>query len=260
MRVPRIIPCLSLRGSGFVKTEKFKNPKYLGDPINIVKIFNEKEVDELMVVDIAATTEQQQIKWPLLKQLASECFMPVGYGGGVRNLDDVHQLFAIGFEKVSLSSSALSDRPLVEAAAARYGSQSIVATIDVRKTLFGSYDVVTHSGTKKRGLDPAVAAKSLADAGCGEIVVNSVDRDGTYEGYDLQLISLVANAVGVPVVALGGAKSLLNLIEAVEVGGASAAAAASFFVYHGPHRAVLINVPSPTEIKEEFRRFRAIGK
>lgn len=245
----RVIPCLLLRGSGLVKTVRFRDPKYLGDPINVVKIFNDKEVDELVLLDVLATVEGRRPPFDLLEQIASECFMPLCYGGGVRGMDDVRALFELGVEKVSLNAAAVEDPALIEAGAATFGSQSIIASIDVKRRLLGRYEVVTHRGEKGTGLDPVAFARTVEARGAGEILLTSVDRDGTMGGYDLELIRRVSEAVRIPVVACGGAGSVADLGRAVREGGAAAAAAGSIFVFHGPHRGVLINYPSPAEIR-----------
>jgi cyclase len=238
----RVIPCLLLQGEGLVKTITFKNPIYLGDPINIVKIFNDKEVDELVLLDIRATIEK----------IASECFMPLGYGGGIRNVEDMKNLFSLGVEKISINSCAVESPDLIKKATEIFGSQSIVISIDVKKSWLGKYEVVTHGGKRRTGLDPVLFAKQVENLGAGELLLNSVERDGTMQGYDLKLISLIANAVNIPVVACGGAGKLEHLADAVLKGGASAAAAGSFFVFNGPHRAVLISYPLPQELKRIF--------
>jgi imidazole glycerol-phosphate synthase subunit HisF len=245
--VNRIIPCLLLRGGGFYKTTQFKKPVYLGDPLNILRIFNEKEVDEIAILDIAATVEQRAPNYELLQDLASECFMPLAYGGGVRTSDQIKRLVQIGFEKVILNSAAVERPDLITAAAKAIGSQSVLVCIDARKTLLGRYEVMTHGATRKTGLKPEEWARQAAERGAGEVLVNAVDRDGTMTGYDLELVSRVADAVGVPVVASGGARSVNDFAAAV-AHGASACAAGAMFVFQGRHRAVLINVPSRREI------------
>jgi cyclase len=245
---PRIIPCLLLDRTGFYKTTRFKNPVYLGDPINILKIFNEKSVDEIAILDIGATPAKRGPNFELLKDLAGECFMPLAYGGGITSVVEMKRLFQIGFEKVVLNS-VLADNPgLLAEAAAVFGSQSVVACIDVKRTLFGGYEVVTAGGRRKTGRAPADWAQELASRGAGEIIVNSVDQDGTLAGYDLNLIKLVAGAVTVPVIASGGARSVQDFRDAVKQAHASACGAGAMFVFQGKHRAVLINVPSEQEL------------
>jgi cyclase len=248
----RIIPVLLLRDGGLVKTVKFKRPTYLGDPINIVKIFNDKEVDELVLLDIAASVERRRPPFDLLAQVTTECFMPLCYGGGVRTLKDVRTLVALGVEKIALNSYAVERPAFLREAADLVGSSSVVASIDVRRKLFGGYEVVTLGGRKSTGLDPVSFAEVAERCGAGELLLNSVDRDGTMRGYDLELVRRVTAAVGVPVVACGGAGSVADLAAVVRAGGASAAAAGSLFVFQGPHRAVLVNTPAESELRSAF--------
>lgn len=246
----RIIPVLLLKGSGFYKTTRFRDPVYLGDPINILRIFNEKEVDEIAILDIDATPAGRGPNFPLLQDMASECFMPLAYGGGINSVAEIKRLFQIGFEKVVLNS-ALFDRPsLVTEASQMFGSQSVVVCIDVKKSLLGGYQVVAASAKTKTTWKPVEWACRAAELGAGEIIVNSVDRDGLMEGYDLELISRVAGAVSVPVVACGGARGVQDFADAVKKSHASACAAGAMFVFQGRHRAVLINVPSAKEIQK----------
>ena len=248
----RVIPCLLLKGNGFYKTTKFKNPVYLGDPINILKIFNDKEVDELLVLDIGATSMQKEINMTLLRDFASECFMPLGYGGGIRNIDQMKAIFQLGFEKVAVNTAACENPDLITQGANAFGSQSVVVSIDVKRTLLGSYEVMTRAGNKKTGRHPVDYAMEMEARGAGELLINAIDRDGTMEGYDLKLVKLVSAAVTVPVIACGGAGNVKHLGAAVKEAGASAAAAGAMFVFQGPHRAVLINVPSSAELKSVF--------
>jgi cyclase len=248
----RVIPCLLLQGNGFYKTTKFKKPVYLGDPVNILKIFNDKEVDEIFVLDIGATVRQTGINIELLKDFASECFMPLGYGGGIRNIDQMKAVFQLGFEKVAINTAAYENPDLITQGANIFGSQSIVVSVDVKKSLLGKYEVMIHAGNKKTGRDPVEYIKEMQSRGAGEILINAIDRDGTMEGYDLKLVKAVAAAVKIPVVACGGAGNIGHLGAVVKEAGASAAAAGAMFVFQGPHRAVLINVPSPEELISIF--------
>lgn len=249
MLKPRVIPCLLLRGRGLYKTVKFTDPKYVGDPVNAVKIFNEKEVDELILLDITATPEQRGPNYALIEDIASECFMPLSYGGGVTSMDQVRRLHRLGVEKVSLNTAAFNDRQLVREACDTFGSSSVIAAIDVRKTLFGKYEVWTGCGRVNTKVDPVGYAEELAELGVGEILVNSIDRDGAMAGYDLPLLTKIAARVDTPVIACGGAGSLEHIREVLTGAQVSAVAAGSLFVFHGKHKAVLINYPSPGELE-----------
>ena len=247
---PRVIPALLLKGQGLVKTVKFKEPKYLGDPINIVRIFNDKEVDELVLLDITATPEKRGPQFDLLKNIAGEAFIPLAYGGGIRSMNDVRKLLSIGIEKLIMNTSAVETPLLVREVADHAGSQAAVVSMDVKKGLLGKYEVLTHCGQKKTGLDPVNHAVEMERMGVGEILINSIDRDGTMQGYDVELVRKVADAVSVPVVACGGAGNLSHVSEVIKQGHASAAAAGSIFVFQGPLRGVLISYPTPKELKE----------
>jgi imidazole glycerol-phosphate synthase subunit HisF len=250
--IPRVIPTLLLRGAGLVKTQQFTRPVYLGDPINVIRIFNDKEVDELVLLDITATIEARPPNFKLLAEVASECFMPFGYGGGVSTIEQIGELLALGIEKVVLNSAAAARPELVRQATERFGSSTIVASIDVKRSMFRGPRVVTRSGTVNTGKDPVTYAREMEELGVGEILLTSVDREGTMKGYDLDLLRSVTEAVGVPVVASGGAGSTADLRRAVVNGGASASAAGSIFVFQGPHRGVLISFPRRGELEELF--------
>jgi len=245
----RIIPSLLLKGEGFYKTVRFKRPVYLGEPVNILKIFNEKEVNEIAILDIDATVEKREPNFTLLQDLASECFMPLAYGGGLASVEQIKRLFRIGFEKAIISTGAFENPGLIEEAARIFGAQSVVVCIDVKKKLLGGDEVVIRGGRKKTGIKPENWARRVESLGAGEIIFNSVDRDGTMSGYDFDLIGRVARDVGVPVVASGGARNLADFAAAVKSAGASACAAGAMFVFQGRHRAVLINVLSAKEIE-----------
>jgi cyclase len=245
--IPRVIPCLLLRGTGLVKTVKFTEPKYVGDIVNAVRIFNDKEVDEIIILDIEAHKGRGRIQWDLVTRTAGEAFMPMCYGGGVTSVDEIKRLLKAGIEKVSINTAAHEDPRLNERAAKELGRQSVVGAIDVKKNFLGRYVVVSHGGDRKRTPDVATWAKSLERAGAGEILINSVDRDGTQAGYDLDLVRQVTSAVRVPVIACGGAGKLEHFAQAIE-NGASAVAAGSMFVFHGPHRAVLITYPERKDL------------
>jgi imidazole glycerol-phosphate synthase subunit HisF len=247
---PRIIPCLLLKGKGLVKTIKFKDPVYLGDPINIVRIFNDKEVDELILLDILATSENRKPQFDYLHQVVSECFMPVCYGGGVNSLEDMRHLFKLGIEKISINSYAVENSAFIRNAANEFGSQSIVVSIDVKKDLFGKYEVYTMGGRQRTHLSPVDFASQVEEMGAGEIMINSIDRDGAMQGYDYELVHTVTEAVHLPVIACGGASSIEDLVGVIINGGAAAAAAGSLFVFQGKHRAVLISYPTSKNIDE----------
>lgn len=242
MNKTRVIPVLLLRNRGLVKTVKFKEPRYVGDPINSVRIFNEKEVDELVFLDITATPEGRGPNFDLLQDIAGEAFMPMGYGGGISTMEQVRRIFSLGFEKVIINSAAYVNPGLLTEAASVYGAQSVVACVDVRRTLLGRYELYTHSGTKKQAGHLKEHLARLEQLGAGEILVNAIDRDGTQAGFDLKLVREASEAVSVPVIACGGASGIDDLAAAVKEG-ASAVAAGSLFVFMGPHRAVLINYP-----------------
>lgn len=245
----RVIPCLLLKNAGLVKTVKFKNPKYVGDPINAVKIFNDKEVDELIFLDISAAQSGQGPSLKVVSEIASECFMPLAYGGGVRSLADMRTLFTIGVEKVSVNSAAVDNPRFIREASEVFGAQSIIVSIDVKKNFRGCFEVYTQGGTKNSKIDPVDFARTMEEMGAGEILLNSIDRDGTMLGYDIDLIRKITSAVNIPVIACGGAGKIEHFSAAIERGNASAVAAGSLFVFHGRHRAVLITYPSQEELK-----------
>lgn len=239
----RVIPSLLLKNSGLVKTIKFKNPRYIGDPINAVKIFNDKEVDELIFLDIRAKSPN----FNLIKDITSECFMPFCYGGGVKDVLTMKELFRIGAEKVSLNNVIHENPDIINEAAKIFGSQAIVISIDARRNLLGKYEVWTHGGTKNTKKDPVDVARDVAKRGAGEILVTSIDKDGTMQGYDINLIKRVSAAVKIPVIACGGAGRLTDFSIAVK-NGASAVAAGSMFVYYGDRHGILINYPTQDEL------------
>lgn len=242
---PRIIPCLLVRNGGLVKTVQFDKPKYVGDPINAVRIFNEKEVDELIVLDIDATVQNREPNYTLIANLAAECRMPLCYGGGVKTGEQVQRIISLGVEKVALSASVVQMPELISEAAKRVGSQSVVLVMDVKKSgLPQRYEVFTHNGGRKTGLDPTEFAKHAEALGAGEIVVNSIDHDGVMKGYDLDLIARVRDVTSIPMTVLGGAGSLNDMANLIRSFGVIGAAAGSLFVFKGVYRAVLINYPS----------------
>lgn len=248
----RVIPCLLLKNQGLVKTVKFKKPTYVGCPCNAIKILNEKEVDELIFLDITATRENRRTPFKLISEIATECFMPFCYGGGIKSLEEIQTIFSLGAEKVAINTQAIFNPCLVKQASEKFGSQSIVVSIDVKKDLLGNYKVFSHSSKKLLKLDPVGFAIQMAEMGAGELLVNSVDRDGTMQGYDLDLLNRITKAVNIPVIALGGAGTLEHFKDAVKKGNASAVSAGSMFVFIGKHRAVLINYPTYDELKAIF--------
>jgi len=250
--LPRVIPSLLLKGTGLVKTVKFRDPRYLGDPRNIVKIFNDKAVDELLLLDITSTPEQQPIKFDLIREIVSEAFMPVAYGGGVRNLEDARKVLALGVEKIVVNTYAVENSEFIRQAALSFGSSSVVVCIDAKKTLLGKYEVYINGGRSRTRLDPAAVAIKMETLGAGEIIINSIDRDGTMTGYDTELVKSVTSVVTVPVIASGGAGDVQHLGEAVKLGGASAVAAGSMFVFQGKHRAVLVSFPEQKALRSVF--------
>lgn len=243
---PRIIPCLLLENGDLIKTVAFKRSKYIGDPLNAVRIYNEKEVDELIVLDINASMDGRKPGFDLIASLAAECRMPLCYGGGITTVEEVERLISLGVEKVAMSTAALADPALVGRAAETVGRQSIVVVLDVLQGRRG-WEVMTRRGARGTGLDPVTAARRMQEAGAGEIVINSIDRDGKMGGYDLTLATEIRKAVTVPTTFLGGAGSLAHIGELISAVGVVGAAAGSLFVFKGVYRAVLINYPSQAE-------------
>ncbi len=245
----RVIPVLLLMNTGLYKTVNFKDQKYIGDPINTIRIFNEKYVDEIIILDILASVENRKPNIELLSQMASEAFMPLCYGGGIKTVDEIRLILRLGFEKVSINRQAVSNPELIIKASELFGSQSIVVSIDVKKSFWGKYEVVTDRARVNTKLDPIQFAIAMEKAGAGEIMLNSVDRDGMMNGYELGLLKTVSEAVSIPVIACGGAGKPSDLADAIYKGKASAVAAGSMFVFYGKHRAVLINAPAEEELK-----------
>lgn len=245
----RIIPCLLLHEGGLVKTRQFKDPKYVGDPLNAVKIFNEKEVDELMFLDIDASRLGREPDFALLRSLAVESRMPLCYGGGVQSAQQAARIIALGFEKVSVSAAVLLRPSLVNEMAQEVGTQSVVVTLDVRRNkLFGGYAAYTLNGTLKHKLDLLAFCRDMQERGAGEIVINSIDRDGEMNGYDLELARSVRTAVTIPLTVLGGAGSVEDMQALIDSVGTVGAAAGSMFVFKGPYRAVLISYARPRSL------------
>lgn len=253
----RVMPCLLLQQGKLVKTVRFKNPNYIGDPVNAVKIYNDKELDELVLLDIDATKRETGIDFAKIKDVASECFMPLAYGGGIKSVKDAAKIFSLGVEKIVINSIAVERPDNIGNFAKLFGSQSIVVSIDVKKNTTGKYEVCFCSGTKVSKYNPVEFAKMVEAEGAGEIFLNSIDQDGTFLGFDLELIKQVTQAVNIPVIVCGGAASVNDFGEAVKAG-ASAVAIGSMAVYHNNHTdGVLINFPLPEEIRKVIKDYHA---
>ena len=250
---PRIIPSLLVHENGLVKTVNFKNPKYVGDPINAVKIFNEKEVDELAVFDIDATVLGKEPNYSLIERLASQSMMPLCYGGGVKTVEQAQKIFSLGIEKIALSSAVLQNPSLITEISDRVGAQSVIVVLDVKKKLLGGYEVYTHNGKKATGINPFKFAEEAQKLGAGEIVINSIDKDGVMKGYDMDLISKIREKITVPMTVLGGAGSLEDIEKVIDKHGVIGVAAGSLFVFKGPYKAVLINYPTQIEKNKIFK-------
>ncbi len=250
----RVIPVLLIKDGGLVKSIKFKNHKYVGDPINAVKIFNEKEVDEIVILDISASKEKKAPNIKMITEIAGEAFMPLSYGGGISSIEEVKNILYQGVEKVIFNSSAINKPNLITETATRFGSSSTVVSIDVKKNIWGQYKVFGLNGQKNTGIDVVEFAKNMENMGAGEIFLNSIDRDGTFSGYDIPLIRTISDKVTIPVIACGGAKSEVDLAQAINEGNASGVAAGSMFVFQGIHRAVLISYPNWKEIQSQFNK------
>jgi cyclase len=244
---PRIIPCLLIKNGGLVKSVQFDNYKYVGDPINAVKIFNEKEVDEIIILDIDATVYNKEPNYKLIESLAAESRMPLCYGGGVKTVEQAQKIFSLGVEKVSISSEAVSNPNLITEISNRVGSQSIVVILDVKKNKLGEYEIWTHNATKNTMIDPVAFANEVQRLGAGEVVVNSIDEDGIMKGYDLELIEKIRNVISLPLTVLGGAGTLKDIEKLISKYKVIGVAAGSLFVFKGVFKAVLINYPNSSE-------------
>ncbi len=249
---PRVIPCLLLRGKGLVKTVKFKNGPYLGDPHHAAYLFSVLQADELIFLDIDATNGKRCVDADLISKLSDESYMPLSVGGGIRSVDEMRRCFSAGAEKMIINSYFVENPDFVSEAADVFGSQSVIVSIDCKLGKSGRYEAYTHSGTRPTGTDPVSLAITAEAKGAGEIFVNSIDRDGTQKGYDVELIRSVSDAVRIPVIACGGAGRLEDLADAYSNGHAAALAAGSLFVFHGPLNAVLINYPDQLELERLF--------
>jgi cyclase len=242
---PRIIPCLLIHQKGLIKTVNFKNPKYVGDPINAVRIFNEKECDELMVIDIDSTVLNEEPNYALIEKLASECRMPICYGGGIKTLAQAQKIFSLGVEKIAISSAAIENPNLITEISVCVGSQSVVVVLDVKKKLFGGWEVFIHNGKKGTGKNPLELVSIFQKLGAGEIVINSIDEDGQMKGYDMKLAKKIRKETSLPLTILGGAGNLEDIGQLIREFGIIGAAAGSLFVFRGVYKAVLINYPDP---------------
>lgn len=253
---PRIIPSLLIQDNGLVKTVNFKNPKYVGDPINAVKIFNEKEVDELTIFDIDATVLGKEPNYSLIERLASQSMMPLCYGGGVKTVEQAQRIFSLGIEKIALSSAVLQNPKLITQISDRVGAQSVIVVLDVKKKLLGGYEVFTHNGKKATGINPFKFVEEAQKLGAGEIVINSIDKDGIMKGYDLDFIAKVREKITLPMTVLGGAGSLDDIEKVIDQHGVIGVAAGSLFVFKGPYKAVLINYPTQIEKNKIFKIYK----
>ena len=259
MLYPRIIPCLLVHNKGLVKTTRFKDPKYVGDPINAVKIFNEKEVDELIVLDIDASVKKQEPDYKLIENLAVECRMPFCYGGGIKTIEQAQRIFSLGVEKIAVSSLAVENKMVIADLVEKVGSQSVVVVIDVKKKfLSGKYEVFIHNGTKNTGIELMQFISEMEELGVGEVVINSIERDGLMNGYDLGLIKDVENKVNIPLTVIGGAGSIQDIGEVIHQNGIIGVGAGSLFVFKGKYRAVLIHYPTIDEKRELIKNYFTI--
>ena len=253
---PRIIPCLLIQNKALVKTVEFSSPKYVGDPLNAVKIFNEKSVDELIVLDISATTENREPDYKMIANIAMECRMPLCYGGGIKTVEQALEIFKLGIEKVAISSSAVFNPNIIREIANIVGKQSVVTVIDVKKKKFsGKYDMYTHNGKNKSVLPPIEFVKQAEQFGCGEIVINSIDKDGLMSGYDTKIINEIRGAISIPITVLGGAGKLDDFGAIIKEHGVIGVAAGSLFVFKGKYKAVLINYPSKIQKENLFNEY-----
>lgn len=248
----RVIPCLLLKNESLVKTVKFKEFNYVGDPVNTVRIFNELEVDELSILDICATKEKRPPNFKILEKLANECFMPLSYGGGIRNFEDAKRIFSIGFEKVVLNSIVFEDPKLLTQISDVYGSQAVVVSIDYKKNIFGSNVLYSKAGTQKENVNLLEWVQEAENLGAGEVLLTNIDRDGTWSGYDIKTMLEISSRISLPLVANGGARDIASLVEAIRVGGASAVGVGSMVVYQKKDMGVLINFPDKKKLKEAF--------
>lgn len=251
MALPRCIPVLLLQNGALVKTIQFQNPRYIGDPLNAVRIFNEKEVDELIFLDLDASMKNTPIPFQFLQEIAEECFMPLSFGGGIKTIEQIRKVLQIGVEKVIIGQEAIENQEFLKQAVREFGSSSICVSLDVKKTPSGVYRLASRSGTIETELNPIEFAQKLDQLGVGELFIHSVDRDGTRIGFDLELIEAIRKAVKIPLIACGGAGTFEHLVEAIHAG-ANAVGAGSLFVFHGKHQAVLISYPDQASLKRIY--------
>jgi cyclase len=251
MRRVRVIPVLTLQNEKLVKTVQFKKPNYIGDPINAVKIFNDKEVDEIVIIDISATTEKRPPNYERIEEIASEAFMPLAYGGGINSFNQIEKLFTLGIEKIIINSAIENNINLIKQTAERFGSQSVIVAVDVKKPVLGKLSAYKNSGSTKIKTKLLDYVKQIEQAGAGEIFLTSIEKDGSFNDYDFDLIKLISSSCQIPVVSCGGANSLQSFVNAINAG-ASAVAAGSVFVYSSSNKGVLINYPSQAELKEQL--------
>ncbi len=253
---PRIIPCLLVKDKGLVKTQKFSNPKYVGDPLNAVKIFNEKSVDELIVLDIDATKEKREPDYNMIANLAKECRMPLCYGGGIKTSKQALKIFQLGVEKIAISSKVIEDPSIISEISNKVGAQSVIVILDVKKNRFTKkYSIYTKNGTLKSKHNPIDFSNRIQEEGCGEIVINSIDKDGGMDGYDYEIIDQIRNIVSIPLTVLGGAGSLDDIGKLIKNYGIIGASAGSLFVFKGKYRAVLINYPNTNEKESLIKKY-----
>ena len=241
----RLIPCLLFYKGGLYKTTQFKNHRYIGDPINAIRIFNEKEVDELMFIDIEASTQNKEPNYKIIEDVASECFMPLCYGGGIKNLDQMKRIYELGVEKISISSAFFLNPGLVESAAKLYGSSSVVVTLDIKKTFFGGYKAYFNNAKQQTKGDLQDIIKRIENEGAGELVINNIDRDGTMLGMDIEAILKIKENLSIPLIVIGGIGDINDVRETFTKTKVNAIAIGSMAVYHGALKGVLINYPSP---------------
>lgn len=246
----RIIPCLQLIGDSLVKKVKFDKHSYIGDPINTVRIFNELEVDELCFLDISATTEKRKPNLKILKEIANECFMPLSYGGGIENIQTVHEILSIGFEKIILNTSAYENPELIKEIVKHFGSQSLIISIDIKKNIFGKYSMYTNCGKVKQKISPIEWSKVAENFGAGELLVTSMDREGTWQGYDIEILNEIADSVNIPVIANGGAGNVDHMVDVFENTKVAAVAAGSMLVYQAKGLGVLVNFPDKKKLEK----------